>query len=113
MTELTTVEYPRMLRHRDKLDILERYCGDWAHKFAWAIPTGIRNELTYQVSTKVGNWIISVKLVKDQIQLVFHTAKVGGSSVLFKCTLANPKGTELCEKKIGLIMQAMEPELYE
>ena len=100
-----------MLKHRKKIDILERYCGVHADQFEW---TG--NGRT--VSGRVNGFRIDVSLtnwnrtqMSTKVTIDYYPIKTGITKMLFQCLLADPAGQERCEKKLGALISALTPDI--
>ena len=100
-----------MLKHRKKIDIIERYCGEHAHHFEWvgyARGVGTANALI----TKNRIMVTITGLTLDEPTDATRVKIMLGSNntVLFNTTMTNPEGATRCERKLSEIMLALKPD---
>lgn len=93
-----------MLKNREHVDILEKYCGEHAPCFSIVANT---TGFPY-VQAEINRAIIQVFLDKD-MDILTITMKMGNNYALtaFKCKLVDPNGAPACERKVGLLLSAI------
>lgn len=98
-----------MLKDREKLDILERYCGVHSELFEWIGKKGPHNR--WEVRASVRTHRVSVFLGEDlNVRIKFYPTLKGTPLTLFVCGVTHPDGMKRCEEKIGSLLKALELE---
>jgi hypothetical protein len=112
MPKLPKIYYGKtMLKYREKLDILEDYCGKYSDYFEWTSPKKLFEvqSTSYSVEGKFHNNLVKVSLCDSCITVRFyHTTKT--SQKLLDVPIADPNGKVLVELKLKQIFDAFATE---